>query len=80
MKVQMREEGSYCRYVVNGTVVGADCIVEIHSDIIKAGRNESHDRNEPGRGAGGALGHTESFIKSVGGAEGSQGDSIRVDC
>ena len=56
------------------------CIVTIHSDIIKAGRNESHDRNEPGRGAGGALGHTEPFVESVGRAEGSQGDSIRVDC
>ena len=38
------------------------------------------DRNEPGRGAGGVLGHTEPFIESVGGAEGSHGDSIRVDC
>ena len=66
--------------MVNGTVVRAECIVELHSDIIKAGRNESHDRNEPGRGAGGASGHTEPFIESVGGAEGSQGDSIRVDC
>ena len=65
--------------MVNGTVARAACNVEIHSDIIKAGRNESHDRNEPGRGAGGALGHTEPFIESVGGAEGSQGDSIRVD-
>ena len=51
-----------------------------HADVIEAGRNESHDRNEPGRGAGGALGHTEPFIESVGGAEGSQGDSIGVDC
>ena len=50
MKAQTREEGSSGRYVVNGTVVRADCIVEIHSDIIKAGRNESHERNEPGRG------------------------------
>ena len=52
----------------------------IHADIIKVGRNESHDRNEPGGGAGGTLGHTESFVESVGRAEGSQGDSIRVDC
>ena len=29
-------------------------------------------------GAGGALGHTEPFVESVGGAEGSQGDSIWV--
>ena len=51
-----------------------------YADIIKAGRNESHDRNEPGGSAGGTLGHTEPFIESVGRAEGSQGDSIRVDC
>ena len=66
--------------MINGTVVRADCIVKIHADVIEVGRNESHDRKERGRGAGGALGHTEPFIESVGGAEGSQGDSIRVDC
>ena len=66
--------------MVNRTVVRADCIVKVHSEIIKAGRNESHGRNEPSRGAGGALGHTEPFVESVGCAEGSQGDSIRVDC
>ena len=65
---------------MNGTVVRADCIVKIHADSIKAGRNESHDRNEPGGGADGALGHTEPFVESVGRKEGSQGDSIRVDC
>ena len=53
---------------------------KIHSDIIKTGRNEAHHRSEPGGGAGGALGHTEPFVESVGRAEGSQGDSIRVDC
>ena len=65
---------------MNGTVVQADYIAKIHADIIEAGRNESHEQNEPGRGSGGALGHTEPFIEPVGGAEGSQGDSIRVDC
>ena len=80
MEAQTREEGSYCRYVMNGTTVRADCIVKIHADVIEAGRDESHDRDEPGRGADGALGHTEPFIESVGDAEGSQGDSIRVDC
>ena len=65
---------------MNGTVVRVDCIVKIHTDVIEAGRNESRDRNEPGRGAGGALGNTEPFIESVEGAEDSQGDSIRVDC
>ena len=65
---------------MNGTVIRADYIAKIHADVIKAGRDESHDRDEPGRGAGGALGHAEPFIESVGGAEGSRGDSFRVDC
>ena len=64
---------------MKGTVVRADCIVKIHTDIIKAGRNESHDQNEASAGAGGTLGQTEPFVESVGCAEGSQGDSIRVD-
>ena len=64
---------------MKGAVVRADCIVKIHADIIKAGRNESHDRDKPGGGAGGTLGHTEPFIESVGRAEGSEGGSIRVD-
>ena len=38
-----------------------------------------HYAAETGRDAGGALGHTQSSVKSVGGAESSQGDSIRVD-
>ena len=54
MKAQTREEVCSRRYVMNGTVVRADCIVKIHADVIEAGRNESHDRNKPGRGAGGA--------------------------
>ena len=65
---------------MEGTVVRADCIVKIYADIIKAGRIESHDRNEPGGGAGGTLGHAEPFIESVGRAEGSQRDSVRVNC
>ena len=80
METQTREEGSWCRYVVNGTVFRADSIVKIHSDTMKTSRNESHGRNEPGGGAGGALGYTEPFVESVGRAEGSQGDSIWVDC
>ena len=65
---------------MKGTVVRADCIVKIHADIIKSGRNGSHDGNKPGGGADGTLGHTEPFVESVGGAEGSQGNSIRMDC
>ena len=59
--------------MMKGAVVRADRIVKMHADIIKAGRNESHDRNEPGRGAGGASGNAEPFIEAVGRAEGSQG-------
>ena len=58
---------------MKGAVVRADCIVKIHAYIIKAGRNESHDRNEPGGGAGGTLGHTKPFIEPVGGAEAVRG-------
>ena len=65
--------------MMKGAVVRADRIVEIHADIFKAGRNESHDRNELGGGAGGTLGHTEPFKEAVGRAEGSQGYSVRVD-
>ena len=65
---------------MKGAVVRADCIVKIHADIIKAGRNESHDRNEPGGGADGTMGHTKPFVESVGRAEGSQGKSIWGDC
>ena len=62
------------------TVVRADCVVKIHSIVIKTGRDESHDQNEPSRSAGCALGHAEPFIESIEGAKASQRDSIRVDC
>ena len=65
--------------MMKGTVVRADRIVKINADIIKAGRNESHDRNEPDGGTGGTLGHAEPFIEAVARAEGSQGDSVPVD-
>ena len=54
--------------------------VKIHENVIDTGRDESHDRDEPSRSAGCAWGHAEPFIESVGGAKGSQGDSIRMDC
>ena len=65
--------------MMRGAVVRADRIVKIHVDIIKDGRKESHDQNEPGGGAGGTLGHTEPFIEAVGRAEGSQRYSVRVN-
>ena len=33
--------------------------------------NKMHSADETGGDAGGALGHTQSFVKSVGGAEAS---------
>ena len=38
-----------------------------------------NNKDETGGDAGGALGQMQPFVKSVGGAESSQGDSIRVD-
>ena len=49
---------------MEGTVVRADCVVKIHENVIETGRDES----------------SGPFIESVGGAKGSQGDSIRMDC
>ena len=60
-------------------IVQSDCIIEVHSDIIEAARDESHDGDEPGGGAGSALRHAKPFIKSVG----DLGDLIQfliVDC
>ena len=65
--------------MMEGTVVRADC-VKIHENVIEIGRDESHDRNEPSRSAGCAWGHAEPFVESVGGAKGSQGASIPMDC
>ena len=79
MEAQTREESSYCRYMMDGTVVRAYLIVQIRADVVETGRNKSHDWNEPGRSAGSALGHAEPFVESIGDAEGCQGDSIRVD-
>ena len=39
----------------------------------------TRNSDETGGDAGGALGHTQPFVKSVGGAESTQGDNIRVD-
>ena len=48
----------------------------MHPNVVEADRDESHSGDKSG---GGALEHAESFVESVGGAEGSQGDIIRVD-
>ena len=46
---------------------------------VKTGPNENHNADETGGDTGGALGHTQPFVRSVGGAESSQGDSNWVD-
>ena len=51
----------------------------MHLDHVESGRNEKHYADETGGDAGGVLGQTQPFVKSVGGAESSQGDSIWVD-
>ena len=48
-------------------------------DHVESGRNEKHRADETDGDAAGALEHTQPFVKSVGRAESSQGDSIRVD-
>ena len=66
--------------MMEGTFVRADCVVKIHENVIETGRDESQDGSEPSRSAGCAWGHAGPFIEYVGGANGSQGDSIRMDC
>ena len=44
----------------------------------RAAVNEKHNAGETGGDAGGALGHAQPFVKSVGDGEGTHGDSIRV--
>ena len=39
MEAQSREEGSEWRYMMEGTVVRADCVVKIHENVIKTGRD-----------------------------------------
>ena len=41
----------------DGGVVRSHGIVKVHSNIIEAARDESHDRDEPGGGASGTLRH-----------------------
>ena len=60
-------------------IVQSDCIIEVHSDVIEAARDESHGGDEPGGGASGVLRHAEPFIDSVEDTEGSQRERIRVD-
>ena len=55
-----------------------DGIFKRHLDHVECGRNEKNNSDETSGDAGGVLGHTQPFVKSVGGAESSQEDSIQV--
>ena len=44
-------------YGSDGGVVRFDSIIEVHSDIIEAARDELHGGDEPGGGAGSTLRH-----------------------
>ena len=79
MGAQTHKEGSYSRYVFDGGAIWSDFIFKRHLDHVESGRNEKHNEDETGGDAGGALGHTRPFFKSVGDAESSQGYNIRVD-
>ena len=53
-------------------MVRFDCIFKIHLEVVEGSRNEKHNADETSRGADGDLGHTQSFRKSVAGAESSR--------
>ena len=65
--------------MIDGRGVRSDCLFKMHLGVIEGDRYEKHNANETCGDAGDALGHTQPFIKSVGGAESSQRVSIRVD-
>ena len=60
-------------------VVRFEGIIQIRLNVFEASRNESHNRGELCGSSGDALGHAQSFVESVGGAESSHKNSIWVD-
>lgn len=72
------ETGSQCHYVIDRAVVGTVFFIKALSDIVVAGCNKSHYRNEPGGGAGGDLRHAKSFVNAARGTKDSQRDSVQV--
>ena len=79
MGAETRKEGSWSCYEIDAGVVWSDFIFKRPLDPVEGSRNEKHNANETSGDAGGALGHTQSSVKSVGGAESSPKDSIWVD-
>ena len=65
--------------MIDGRVVQLDCPFKMYLGVMERDRHGKHNANETCGDAGDALGHTQPFIKSVGGAESSWGGSIRVD-
>ena len=60
-------------------VVRFDGIIQIRLNVFEVGRIESHNGDELCGSTGDALGHAQAFVESVGGAESSHRNSIRVD-
>ena len=61
MEAKSREEGSECRYMMEGAVVRADCVVKIHENVIRpAVTSLKTERNQAGVPAapGGMRGHS----------------------
>lgn len=58
--------------MMDGKVIPYDRIIEIHPNIVEAGRDEYHDGDEVGRGAGGVLGHAEPFVEFIADTKSSQ--------
>ena len=63
----------------DGGVVRSNGVIEAHWNVIEAACDELHDGDESGGGTGDALTHAKSVIESVGGVEGRQRGSLRVD-
>ena len=63
----------------NGRVIRSGCIIEVHSGVIEATRDDSYDGDKPGEGAGSASRHAWPFIESIRGVDGRQRDSM-VNC
>ena len=74
----LRESGD-SHYVNDERVVRFEGIIQISLNIFEASRNESHNGGELCGSTDDSLGHAQAFVESVGGAESSHKNSIRVD-
>ena len=65
MEAQTHEEGSQSRCVIDRGVDRSDCIIKMHQNVVEDGRNESHDKEQPGGSAGGVSGHVQQFVEPI---------------